>query len=129
MEKSMLNEKYPIYSVEIPKTQTRLPDLDAVIEHIKEKIATAKTGRFIAVFDHYDHVRQLGGEINPEIKASKHVLFCLSNAIPAPGISALRPRAMAVNDLGDRFVIGFLEAPVPAANEAMQAWVASIYQA
>lgn len=129
MQRCMLNEKYPIYSVEIPKTQTRLPDLDAIIEHIKARLSSAKTGRFIEVFDHYDHVRQLGGEINPEIKASKHVLFCLSNAIPAARISAVRPRAMAVNDLGDRFAINFLEAPVPAANEAMQAWVESIYQA
>lgn len=49
----------------------------------------------IGVFDHQAHVAaHPEGKIAPEIKDSKHVLLCLSNAIPNPLIAAVRPRAI-----------------------------------
>ena len=38
----------------------------------------------------------------------------------------MRPRSIAFVDQGDRFVISFLEAPMPLANNAMDAWVKAI---
>lgn len=39
---------------------------------------------------------------------------------------AVRPRSIGVVDLGDRFVVTFMEAPMPPANEAMEAWAKSL---
>jgi hypothetical protein len=38
-------------------------------------------------------------------------------------VLAVRPRAIGVADMGDRFVLSFMEAPMQPANEAMEAWV------
>jgi hypothetical protein len=36
---------------------------------------------------------------------------------------AVRPRSIGVTEYADRFVINFLEPPMPPATEAMEAWV------
>jgi hypothetical protein len=63
------------------------------------------------------------GQIAPEIKDGKHVIFCLSTAIPNPLIAAVRPRAISVVELEDRFIISFLEAPVQGPNQVMAGWI------
>ena len=61
-----------------------------------------------------------------EINAAKHVLFCVANAIPNPLIAAVRPRAVSVVELADKFVISYLEAPVEQVNQVMADWVGSL---
>jgi hypothetical protein len=39
---------------------------------------------------------------------------------------AVRPRSNGVVEQTDRFVISFLEAPMPLANNVMEAWVKAI---
>jgi hypothetical protein len=39
---------------------------------------------------------------------------------------ATRPKSIGVVELADRFVITFLEAPMPMANSIMESWVMSI---
>ncbi len=39
---------------------------------------------------------------------------------------AVRPRSIGVSDMGDRFVIIFMEAPNPVANEAMENWTKAL---
>lgn len=68
---------------------------------------------FIGVFDHYAHTQGIGGEIDPDIKAAVDVIFCFGFALPNPQVLAVRPRSIGVADLGDRFVVSFLEAPMP----------------
>ena len=36
------------------------------------------------------------------------------------------PRSIGIADLGDRFVISFMDAPMKPANEAMQAWALAL---
>lgn len=43
-------------------------------------------------------------------------------ALPGPEALALRPRSIGVAELADKFVISFLEAPMPVANTAMEQW-------
>jgi hypothetical protein len=85
------------------------------------RVEAHPTARLIAAFDHYGHVKAQSGEIDPEIKDSKNLLFCMSGAIPNVLIASLRPRSIAVNELDDRFVVNFMEAP----TRTMTEWVES----
>ena len=35
---------------------------------------------------------------------------------------AVRPRSIGIANMGDRFIISFMEAPMQTANQAMEAW-------
>jgi hypothetical protein len=39
---------------------------------------------------------------------------------------AVRPRSIGVVEKADRFVVPFLEAPMPLANAAMEGWVKAL---
>jgi hypothetical protein len=38
-------------------------------------------------------------------------------------VLAVRPRSIGVADMGDKFVVSFMEAPMKPANDAMEMWV------
>jgi hypothetical protein len=123
MKQTLLQEKYPVFVAEIGKDETACQDVDAVVACLKARIAENPKVQFIGVFDHYAHTKAIGGEINPDIRAAVDVIFCFGFALPNPQVLAVRPRSIGVADLGDRFVVSFLEAPMKPANEAMEAWV------
>jgi hypothetical protein len=127
MNKTLLLDKYPVYSEEIAKDTTECKNVDDVMARLKEKIEAHPVAGYIGEFDHYGHVAaQAEGKIADEIKAAKHVLFCVANAIPNPLIGAARPRAISVTELADKFVISYLEAPVEQVNQVMAEWVGSL---
>jgi len=127
MKQIFLKDKFPVFTLDIPKTETRFSNTDEVIDYLTKKIESHPVARLIAVFDHYGHVKDLEkGEIDESILDSKNIIFCLSGAIPNALIAAIRPRSIAVNELKDKFVINFMEAPVEAATETMVEWVNSI---
>ena len=39
---------------------------------------------------------------------------------------AVRPRSIGIADMGDRFVVSFMDAPMKPANDAMQAWTLAL---
>lgn len=122
MKQTLLQEKYPIYVAEIGKDETRCTTIDDVVAYFKDKIAANPKVRFIEVFDHFAHTTAIGGTIAPEIRAAVDVIFCFGIALPSPLVLAVRPRSIGIADLGDKFVVSFLEAPMTPANEAMEAW-------
>jgi hypothetical protein len=127
MQHSLINDKFPVYSLEIPKSETSYQNTDQMIDSLKTKIEAHPVARFIAVFDHYGHVKaQKKGEIAPGILNSKNILFCMSAAIPNAMIAALRPRSIAVNELADKFVVNFMEAPMEVPTKTMIDWVSSL---
>ncbi len=127
MNKMMLLDKYPVFAEEIAKNDTDCKSVDDVMARLKEKIEAHPVASYIGEFDHYGHVAaQAEGKIADDIKASKHVLFCVANAIPNPLIAAARPRAVSVVEQADRFVISFLEAPVKKVNQVLADWVGSL---
>jgi hypothetical protein len=127
MDKTILLDKYPVYSQVIDKNDTECKNVDDVLARLKEKIEAHPIASYIGDFDHYAHVaEQAAGKIADEIKASKHALFCVANAIPNPLIAAARPRAISVAELVDKFVISYLEAPVETANQLMTDWITSL---
>lgn len=126
MKQTLLQDKYPVYVAEIDKADARCQSVDEVVSYLKEKIAANPKVKFIGVFDHYAHTKNIEGEINPEIKAAVDVIFCFGFALPNPQVLAVRPRSIGVADLGNKFVLSFMEAPMKPANEAMEAWVTGL---
>ena len=126
MKQVLLKDKFPVYTLEIPKAETSYKDTDEVIDYLKSMVEAHPAGRFIAVFDHYNHVKEQNGEIDESIQDSKNLLFCMSGAIPNAMIASVRPRSIAVNELSDKFVVNFMEAPLEAPTNAMIEWVSAI---
>lgn len=130
MKQSLLQEKYPVYSLELTEDETSLKNVDAIIDYLKQKVEAHPAARFIAVFDHYGHTKSLpNGEINPDIVDAKNLVFCFGMKLPSPQVLAVRPRSIGVTETKSGYVINFLEAPMPEANEMMENWVKSIAEA
>jgi len=122
MKQVMLQEKYPIFVAEIAKTETAHKTVDDLVAYFQARIAENPKVHFIGVFDHFAHTTRIGGPIMDGMVAAVDVIFCFGFAIPNPQMLAVRPRSIGIADLGDKFVVSFLEAPMQPANEAMEAW-------
>ncbi|MBN1279301.1 MAG: hypothetical protein K9I59_02690 [Chlorobium sp.] len=123
MIQTLLQEKYPIYTLELDKAETSCRSVDDIMAHFKEKIDANPVVKYIGVFDHYAHTSSLtDGVIAPCIRDARNILFCFGKELPNPGVLAVRPRSIGVAEMDHSFVITFLEAPNPSANEAMETW-------
>lgn len=122
MKQTLLQEKYPVFHLEIPKAETSLKDVDAVILALRTKIDGEPHVADICVFDHYAHTKSFDGEIRSDIVAAKNLVFCFGYKLPDPRVLAVRPRSIGVVDCGDRFAISFLEAPMEIATKKMEDW-------
>ena len=126
MKQLHFQEKYPITVVDIAKTETTYKTVDAIAEYFKACIAATPRVSYIATFDHLAHTQAIGGDIAPGIQAAVNVVFCFGHALPNPQVLAVRPRSLGIADLGDHFVISFMDAPMKPANDAMQAWTLAL---
>lgn len=122
MKQTLLQEKYPIFVAEIAKSETDCQTIDALVEYYKGKIAENPKVQFIGVFDHFAHTSKIGGPIMEGMTAAVDIIFCFGFAIPNPQMLAVRPRSIGIAEMGDKFCISFMEAPMQPANEAMEAW-------
>lgn len=124
MKQKLLQEKYPVYTLEVEKTETSFLNVDQIIAYLKECVDAHKIARYIAIFDHYSHTKALpDGSVADDILDAKNILFCFGTALPNAEVLSVRPRSIGVAEKPDRFVFSFLEAPMPLANQAMEAWV------
>jgi len=123
MKQMILQEKYPIFILDIFKNETHYKNADEIIKFFKEKIDSHPTCQYIGKFDHYSHTKSINGEIAPEIKDCKLIIFCFGNKLPNGKIPAVRPRSIGVTEYENKFEISFLEAPALIANEVMEKWV------
>ena len=126
MKQSMFLEKYPVYSLEITKNETSKGSVEEIVAYFKDRIAAHGQAVLVGVFDHHAHTRKLGGDIAPGILAAVNVVFCFGLVLPNAQMMAVRPRSIAVVDLGDHFLITFMEAPMKTANETMEAWAKAL---
>ncbi len=127
MKKINLMDKYPVYTVEIKKSELIVSTTEEIINFIKEKIEKDPIATFISVFDHYSHTKDIKWEIDPEIKNAKIILYCFWKAITNPVMLWVRSRNLAIVEFEDKFVISFLEAPQEPANEKIQSWVNNLF--
>lgn len=126
MKQLHFQEKYPITVAEVAKTETTFASAAEIAAYFKDCIAHTERVTYIADFDHLTHTRAIGGEVAPNIQAAINVLFCFGHALPNPQVMAVRPRSIGIADMGDRFVISFMDAPMKPANDAMQAWTLAL---
>ena len=127
MKQSILMERYPVFELDLPKSETSFQSVDAIISELHDKVQAHPIAAFIGIFDHFAHTKALPeGKIAPEIVDAKLIVFCFGTALPNPHVMAVRPRSIGVADLGDKFVINFMEPPMPVATTAMEAWVKAL---
>ena len=127
MKHSLLQEKYPVYTLEVEKQETSFKSVDEIIDYLKQCIDHHKVAQFIAIFDHYAHTRGLEqGQIGDEIQDAKNIVFCFGIALPNPQVMAVRPRSIGVVELANSFFITFMEAPMPMANVVIEDWALSV---
>ncbi|WP_353661626.1 DUF6858 family protein [Hydrogenimonas sp. SS33] len=127
MKQKVFKEKYPIFELILPKNETSRKNVDEILDHFKAKIEAHPVATYIGTFDHYAHTTSLAeGSVAEGIEAAKNIIFCFGKELPTPEVMAVRPRSIGVSDLGDRFVVIFMEAPNPQANEAMEAWAKAL---
>jgi len=127
MKQSIVMEKYPVFELDIKKSETTFKTVDEIIAYLKEKIDNHPVAVYIATFDHYSHTKSLAdGEISSDILDAKNIVCCFGKKLPKANMLAVRPRSIGVAELSDEFVVSFLEAPNPIANDAMESWVKGI---
>ncbi len=123
VKQTLLLEKYPVFVLELARSESRLGSVDEICAYFRERIEAHRCGQFIGVFDHYAHTCALPeGTVGDDVLAAKNVLFCFGIALPNPYVLAVRPRSIGVAETPTGFVVTFLEAPMPVANAAMEDW-------
>lgn len=122
MRQTLLMEKYPVYDLDIDKSETTCTSVDDILDRLKAKIDGHPKVAYIATFDHYSHTTSIDGTIAEEIKDARNIVFCFGVALPNAHVLAVRPRSIGVADLGDRFHITFMEPPMEVATKEMEAW-------
>ncbi len=126
MKKTIFMEKYPVYTLEIRKSETTYTKVEEILEYFKVLVDAHKIAKYIATFNHYEHTSSLGGDINSEIKDAQNLIFCFGPAIPNTKILAARPRSIGIAELEDSFIIEFLEAPKEQLNDLMETWAKAV---
>ena len=127
MKKAILMDKYPIYSLEIEKSETTFTTVDEILKHINSLIEAHPVAKFIAIFDHYGHTSSMeDGIINEEIKDAKNIIFCFGKMLPSTKILAVRPRSIGISELENSFVLDFLEVPNEQLHKVTEEWVRSV---
>ncbi|MDQ1244696.1 MAG: hypothetical protein QG565_1036 [Campylobacterota bacterium] len=122
MKKTVFMDKYPIYSLELQKSEMKLTSAKDVATYFREKIENHPIAKFIALFDHYSHTKELNGQIMEGLIDAQNIIFCFGQAIPNTKMLALRPRSIGICEFEDKIVIDFLEAPKEEIHQLMQEW-------
>ena len=116
-------DKYPVYTKEILKANTKFKNVDEFIEALKQKVEADEIATYIWIFNHFSHTTSINGEIMDGMIAGKILLFCFGQNLPKPQAMAVRPRNIAIAEFEDKFVVSFLEAPFEKANTKKIDWI------
>ncbi len=122
MKQSILMEKYPVFDLEIPKSETTHTSVDSILTALKADIDAHPKVAYISIFDHYSHTKSIDGDISDTIVDAKNITFCFGVKLPNPHVLAVRPRSIGVADMGDYFHLTFMEPPMPLATNEMEKW-------
>jgi hypothetical protein len=126
MKNTLLADRYPIHVLELERSETDCDSIEEVIAALRAEVERDPHAAWIADFDHHAHTRRIGGPIREDILAARNLVFCFGTKLPDPALLAVRPRSIGVVEMPGRFVISFLEAPMPDANARMVAWVTAL---
>jgi len=59
MKKTILMDKYPIFSLEVSKNETTFTTVGEIISHLKSLVDNHPVAKYIALFDHYEHTKSM----------------------------------------------------------------------
>jgi hypothetical protein len=123
MKKISLKDKYPVYVETIDKKKTIFKSVDEIISHLKKLIDEHPIASFIAIFDNYTHTLNLKEYvIASNIRDAKNIIYCYGKSLDKIEVTGIRPRSFGIVETDDNFVISFMEAPDPIANDGMIEW-------
>ncbi|SFV67742.1 hypothetical protein MNB_SV-14-1367 [hydrothermal vent metagenome] len=127
MTEMNLMEKYPVIVLEIAKSETTFKSVDEILYHLKSKIDAHTVAKYIAIFNHYAHTKDLEeGNISTDILDARNIICCFGKDLSNPLTLAIRPRSIGVVEMSDKFVLSFMDAPNPQAHKEMLSWVKSV---
>ena len=128
MKKIIFKDRYPVYTTEILKSETRFNTTDEIIGYLKEKIKQHPIASHITVFDHYSHTKSLSEhKIMEGMIDAKNIIFCFGKEIPTPQILAVRPRSIGICEFANKFEINFLEAPKEGLQKELESWIEELF--
>lgn len=123
MQRITVEGRYPVWIEEIAKADTAWRDVDEIAAVLQACIRRHGGTAFIGVFDHYGLNLRAGEALPIAMQDAKAILFCPGARLPYPEALALCPCAIGVADMGNRFVISFLDAPHVSPTETLAQWV------
>jgi len=127
MKKIQLMDKYPVFTITLPKEGLKQTNVDSIITYFKELIDKHPVAVYIAIFDHYKHTLSLEDRVLAEdIKDAKNIIFCFGKQLPNAQMLAVRPRSLGVCEFEDRFEISFLEVPNEQLQTVVTQWVKAL---
>ncbi len=127
MQQTLEQEEYPVFTLEVDKSETSLQTVAEIISALKQRVEEHKVAKFIATFDHYSHTKGLtDGYIHSDILDAQNIIFCFGITLPNPQAMAVRPRSIGVVEMERSFLISFMETPMPVANVTMEEWAKAI---
>jgi hypothetical protein len=127
MKQILLQEKYPVFKLEIDKSETEYKSAQAVINYFKQLIDDHEVTRFIAEFDHYSHTKGLlNGQLDEAIIDARNIIFCFGTQLAKAEMLAVRPRSIGIAETLNKIIVSFMEAPMAVANDTIEFWVKSL---
>jgi hypothetical protein len=127
MEKILLKDIYPVFVESIAKSETDFKNVDDIVSYYKELIDAHPITSFIAIFDNYTHTSNLKEHvIAANIKDAKNIIYCYGKSLDKIEVTGIRPRSFGIVETDYDFVISFMEAPDPIANNEMIEWTKGI---
>ena len=122
MKKTVFMDKYPVFSLELQKSEISVSNAKETVDYFRQKIENHPIAKFISVFDHYSHTQELNGPIMDGLLDAQHIVFCFGQAIPNTKILAVRPRSIGISEFEDKIIIDFIEAPKEELHVVMEDW-------
>jgi hypothetical protein len=58
--------------------------------------------------------------------AAKDIVFCFGKFLPDAEVLSVHPRSIGIAGFAEKFVISFLEATMPLANDAPKSWARAL---
>ena len=123
MQQKIFKEKYPIFSLEFTKAESKFDSVPAILDFLHAQVEADPKAVNIARFDHFSHTKSINGEIGEGIVDAQNLILCFGFQLPSADPVAVRPRSIGVTDMGDHYVVNFMEAPNEVANDTMESWV------
>lgn len=122
MKKIIFQDKYPVYTLTLEKSEIKQKNIPEIIEYFKEKIEAHPVAKYIATFDNYSHTKELDGAIMEGLYDAQNIMFCFGTGIPNTKVMAARPRSIGICELEDSFVIEFIEPLKEEHHVVMEKW-------